>query len=78
MRRPELAVMGLVLTVAERHRGDDDLARYLHKLARTLDDMLKGRAVRPWRLERAERFFEDLALEALRACSSPGCRVVRL
>lgn len=66
MRSGELVMTLLCLEVAERHRGSDDLHTYLRKLARTLTDMLAGRPVRPWRLERAQRFFDDLAATCLR------------
>lgn len=52
-RLADITTTLLVLEVVERHRGTDDANRFLRKLSRTLKDMLNGRAVRPWRLERA-------------------------
>lgn len=59
--------VALILSeVAERHRGDDAPQTYLCKLARTMTDMLAGRPVRTWRLERAQAFFVDVAETCLR------------
>ena len=76
MRRPGAASVVLIWEVANRHRGDDPVPRFLRKIVRTLDDMLDGRTVRRWRLERLERFFDDLSKTSL-AASQVGWRCVR-
>lgn len=64
----------LLIEVAERHRGSDSTGVYLRKLARTASDMITGRPVRPWRLDRLRVFSEDLATSCLRAMpNSGGC-----
>lgn len=56
----------IILEAAERHRGADTPRAFLLKMRRTLTDILAGRTVRRWRLDRLIAFMEDVSLTCLR------------
>lgn len=69
MRRYGATTTAIYVFCAERLRGGEDLATYLLKIRRTLDDLIAGRPVRPWRLDRLRRYFEEVAACARRAAT---------
>jgi hypothetical protein len=66
---PEL----VLLAVADRHREGDPVQTYLAKLRRTMTDMLAGRPVRRWRLDRLMAYCEDLSRTCLQRSDRGGC-----
>jgi hypothetical protein len=74
----DLATISLLIAACEDQSSHDAIRRELRRHSRALKDMLEGRPISRWRLERTERFMSKVAKIAMQQASSPGCRVVRL
>lgn len=75
---PDITQILIIREVAERHCGDDTIPQYLKKLARTCQDMIDGKTVRKWRLDRLLEYCEDLSITTLNMISRPGCTTIRM